>query len=194
MSLSSLIFLPASLGINGTKSAYVPPHLRASQRAASSPSSIDGCAFISPFFYCHMSHQRSGAAGTTPGLLHLSLVVVMVEEVTLEIEPQMDMCLHLEGAVATITGRNVPTTAITVVVELPGTSLDPVNHLVSVFGEMANISSEDAMCALRRSSTAMPKIPPNSTLASTLKSMMISPSKRPVLVSLIPLPPSRVPP
>ncbi|KAH9066572.1 ATP-dependent RNA helicase ded-1 [Lactarius vividus] len=32
----------ASLGINGTKSAYVPPHLRASQRAASSPSGIDG--------------------------------------------------------------------------------------------------------------------------------------------------------
>ncbi|KAH9992421.1 P-loop containing nucleoside triphosphate hydrolase protein [Russula vinacea] len=32
----------ASLGINGTKSAYVPPHLRASQRAASTPSSIDG--------------------------------------------------------------------------------------------------------------------------------------------------------
>ncbi|KAI0299157.1 ATP-dependent RNA helicase ded-1 [Russula brevipes] len=32
----------ASLGINGTKSAYVPPHLRASQRAASSPSSLDG--------------------------------------------------------------------------------------------------------------------------------------------------------
>ncbi|KAH9975819.1 P-loop containing nucleoside triphosphate hydrolase protein [Lactifluus volemus] len=32
----------ASLGINGTKSAYVPPHLRSSQRAASSPSSIDG--------------------------------------------------------------------------------------------------------------------------------------------------------
>lgn len=32
----------ASLGVNGTKSAYVPPHLRASQRAASSPTSVDG--------------------------------------------------------------------------------------------------------------------------------------------------------
>jgi hypothetical protein len=42
-------FSPASLGINGTKSAYVPPHLRASQqRAASSPSSIDGYVFRTP--------------------------------------------------------------------------------------------------------------------------------------------------
>ncbi|TFY74876.1 hypothetical protein EWM64_g9135 [Hericium alpestre] len=32
----------ASLGINGTKSAYVPPHMRSSQRAASSPSSPNG--------------------------------------------------------------------------------------------------------------------------------------------------------
>jgi ATP-dependent RNA helicase DDX3X len=30
-------YTTASLGINGTKSAYVPPHLRNSQRAASSP-------------------------------------------------------------------------------------------------------------------------------------------------------------
>ena len=29
--------LPASLGINGTKSTYVPPHMRGQQRAASSP-------------------------------------------------------------------------------------------------------------------------------------------------------------
>ena len=39
-------FPPASLGINGTKSAYVPPHLRASQRAASSPSNLDGYVFL----------------------------------------------------------------------------------------------------------------------------------------------------
>ncbi|ETW79246.1 hypothetical protein HETIRDRAFT_410995 [Heterobasidion irregulare TC 32-1] len=32
----------ASLGINGTKSAYVPPHLRSSQRAASSPITTTG--------------------------------------------------------------------------------------------------------------------------------------------------------
>ena len=38
----------ATLGIDGTKSAYVPPHLRASQRAASSPSSPDGCVFLAP--------------------------------------------------------------------------------------------------------------------------------------------------
>ncbi|THH15750.1 hypothetical protein EW146_g4782 [Bondarzewia mesenterica] len=31
----------ASLGINGTKSAYVPPHLRSSQRAASSPTNLN---------------------------------------------------------------------------------------------------------------------------------------------------------
>jgi hypothetical protein len=130
-----------------------------------------------------MSHRRLGAAGTTPGLLRLSLVAV-VEEVTPQIDPQMEMSLHLEGPVATIatiTGANALTTPT--VAELPGTTLVHVNHLVTVFGGMASMSSEDAMRALRRSSTVMPKIPPNSTLASTLKSMMIFPSKRPVLVS-----------
>ncbi|KAH9992770.1 P-loop containing nucleoside triphosphate hydrolase protein [Russula compacta] len=51
----------SSLGIDGTKSAYVPPHLRASQRAASSPSSPDGSGWndsrtSSPF-------PRSGYGG-----------------------------------------------------------------------------------------------------------------------------------
>ena len=33
-----ILFIPAaSLGINGTKSTYIPPHLRNSQRAAPTP-------------------------------------------------------------------------------------------------------------------------------------------------------------
>jgi hypothetical protein len=86
-----------------------------------------------------MPNRRLGAAGTTPGPLHLSLVAVLVEEVILEIDPRMDMFLRLEGAVATITGRNVLPTATTAV-ELPGTTLLHVNHPVTVFGGMTSMS------------------------------------------------------
>lgn len=45
--LSHADFLaPASLGINGTKSAYVPPHMRNAQRATPPLPSPAGCVSV----------------------------------------------------------------------------------------------------------------------------------------------------
>ncbi|KAF8836954.1 DEAD-domain-containing protein [Paxillus ammoniavirescens] len=65
----------ASLGINGTNSAYVPPHLRNAQRAASSPSPTNGTGWndlrasprggFEPLRGSHTDRSSGGAFGHT---------------------------------------------------------------------------------------------------------------------------------
>ncbi|KAI0272454.1 ATP-dependent RNA helicase ded-1 [Gloeopeniophorella convolvens] len=53
----------ASLGVNGTKSAYVPPHMRSSQRAASSPTGIDGSGWNDSRTASPISRGNNGYGG-----------------------------------------------------------------------------------------------------------------------------------
>jgi hypothetical protein len=106
---------------------------------------------------------------------------MVVESLVLEIDPRMGKFLPLVEAAVATTGLNGPTVAMAV--EVLGMTLAHVKHLALASGGTASTSPGGVVRASRRSCMVMLKIRLNNIPASTSKSTMISPLRRPELAS-----------
>ena len=166
----------ASLGINGTKPAYVPPHMRNQQRAASTPAVPTNDGYVSSHCMQCISSNLSaltGTAGLTPALpLLLAATVVEVEAVTAVTGTS---AVAFPAAEAAADGLAVVTIAVGTL-EVAGAA----QSTASARGGTARTSRASATHAWRRSCTENPTIPPSSIQASTSRSTTTYPSRLPV--------------
>lgn len=168
----------ASLGINGTKPAYVPPHMRNQQRAASTPAVPTNDGYVSS--HCMQCvpfnlSALSGTAGLTPALpLLLAATVVEVEAATAATETSAGAFPAAE-AEAEVDGLAVVTIAVGTL-EVAGAA----QSTASARGGTARTSRASATHAWRRSCTENPTIPPSSIQASTSRSTTTYPWRLPV--------------
>ena len=156
------------------------------QRAASNPSLSDTYVPPSSFHPIHLTHFVT--AEMDGGLAPVSKPLLLLQPSEAALKPgavPQEEALSVPALVAEVleVGRaphKPPTGQLLPLAQIPQSIVRP---LAMASGRTTSTSLAVATCAWRRSFSVTQTIPPNSTLASTLRNMMTSPSRQPAPAS-----------